>query len=80
MPLAGDVLATIETRHEALTFHWQPASGRVVKAALGLTSNSNPSPGTVMTSFDTAAVGSASVVRDLPAVCSMGSISRRVMS
>lgn len=26
----GDVLATIETCHEALTFHWQPASGRIV--------------------------------------------------
>lgn len=28
--VAGDVLATIETRNEALTFHWQPSTGRVV--------------------------------------------------
>jgi hypothetical protein len=27
--LRGDVLATIETRHEALTFHWHPPSGRI---------------------------------------------------
>jgi hypothetical protein len=26
----GEVLATIETRAEALTFHWQPRTGRVV--------------------------------------------------
>jgi hypothetical protein len=26
----GDVLATVETHHEALTFHWQPRSGEVV--------------------------------------------------
>ncbi|MFY9343009.1 MAG: S26 family signal peptidase [Planctomycetota bacterium] len=26
----GELLATIETRFEALTFHWQPATGRVV--------------------------------------------------
>ncbi|MCU0864801.1 MAG: S26 family signal peptidase [Planctomycetes bacterium] len=28
--LRGELLATIETRAEALTFHWQPATGRVV--------------------------------------------------
>ena len=28
--VGGDVLATIETRGEALTFHWQPSTGRVV--------------------------------------------------
>lgn len=28
--IASDVLAAIETRHENLTFHWQPATGRVV--------------------------------------------------
>lgn len=28
--VAADILAAIETRHENLTFHWQPASGRVV--------------------------------------------------
>lgn len=48
VPLAVDVLATIETRHEALTFHWQPASGRVVLWRDGVDVATTVLPGKVL--------------------------------
>jgi hypothetical protein len=52
--LRGELLATIETRAEALTFHWQPASGRLVLWCDGVdhsTATLPPSPAPVRVEF-----------------------------